>query len=121
MTETKNTEHLTKLVDLALTGVDVAKKALADGHVGLEDLGLLIALVPAVGPAIDGIGEVPAELKDLSADEAQALAAHVMAKLVVEDAKARAIVEASLGMVAASLKLAAAIKMQPAPAAAPTA
>lgn len=115
MTEAKGTKELKELVDLALTGVEVGVKASADGKVDVQDLGLLLTLVPTVGPAIDGIGEIPGELADLSTEEAAELVAHVMAKLAVDDAKAREVIEKALKAAAAVYALVKAIKA-PAPA-----
>lgn len=98
-------KNLKEVIDLALTGVEVVVKAKQDGKLDAADLGLLIQLVPAVGPAIDGIGEIPAELKDLDSAEAQELVAHVMAKLVIDDPKAVAIINASLKLVVGGLDL----------------
>lgn len=103
------TKELTEAVDLLLDTGLALKSALADGKVGLEDAVLLMRLVPKVGPALEGIGKIPAELKDLSAEEAEALAAHVMAKLTVENKKARDLIEASLKLAVAAVSLVRAI------------
>lgn len=107
---TTGTKNLTEVVDLALAGVDTFVKAKADGKIDAADLGLLLSLIPAVGPAIDGIGEIPAEIKDLDVAEAQALVAHVMAKLTITDDKAIAVINASLKMLVAGLELAKALQ-----------
>jgi hypothetical protein len=111
MTETKGTQDLVELVDLVLTGVDIVKKAKADGKIGFEDAGLLLAVIPALGPAMAGIDQIPAELKDLSGDEAQALIAHVMAKLSLENSKAQAVAESALKFAAAGWGLFSALKL----------
>lgn len=49
------------------------KKAMDDGKLSIEDLGLMVKVFPHIGPAIDGISEVPAELKDIDAEEAEEL------------------------------------------------
>jgi hypothetical protein len=108
--EAKDTKNLTEMVDLILTAVEVFGDAKADGKIDAQDLGLLLKLIPQVGPALDGAAEIPAEVKDLSAEEASALVAHVMAKLTIGDEKARTIVEKALKLGVAGLELAAAIK-----------
>lgn len=104
------TKEVKELLDLALTGVDVGVKASADGKIDAADLALLLQLVPTVGPAIDGIGEIPAELADLDAAEAADVVAHVMAKLSIADAHARAVTEAALKAIAANYELVQAIR-----------
>lgn len=54
------------------------KKVFADGKVNVLDLPLLMELGLAAGvlvAAVDGMGEIPAEVKELSQDEAQQLIA----------------------------------------------
>lgn len=69
--ETKETTEL-------LTGIETllvsAKKMFADGKVNLADLPALMSLLNKVGEitaAIQGADQVPAEIKDLSPEEAQ--------------------------------------------------
>lgn len=45
------------------------KAAKADGQVNSMDLPLLVSAFPALGPALEGIDQVPAELKDLDLEE----------------------------------------------------
>ena len=106
-------------MDLALAGVSVGVSASKDGKIGVEDFGYLMALVPVVGPAIEGIDKVPAELADLDESEAAEVIAHVMGKLAVDDAKAIAIIGKSLKAIAAVYELVKAVKSEaPAPVAA---
>jgi hypothetical protein len=95
--EIKGTKNLVEVVDLGLGILDVAVQAKKnDGKYGPEDLALVLQLLPLVSPAVADISEVPAELADLSAEEAADLVAHIMAKFAVDDAKAKAILEKSL-------------------------
>ena len=67
---------LQALQDLAVD----AKKVLADGKVDLADLPVAMNLLSQLGDftkAIQGINELPAEIKDLSADEINQLVAKV--------------------------------------------
>lgn len=41
-----------------------------DGKIDLADVSKLFALFPAIGDALAGAGEIPAELSDLDAEEA---------------------------------------------------
>src|SRR5690606_14394263 len=93
MSEAHGTKELKELLDLILKGVEVGVLASKDGKVDAQDLGLLLTLVPHIQPAVDGVGMIPAELGDLSAEEAAEVIAHVMARLSVDNAKAVAIVE----------------------------
>ncbi len=92
----KDIKNLKELVTLALSAVGVVKDAQADGKIGVEDLGLLFKLAPTVGPGIEGIAEIPAEISDLSEAEVQELAAHVMTVFNVADqGKAKKLVSAA--------------------------
>lgn len=104
------TKELKEVVDLGLGVVDVLHAAKADGKVGLEDIGLLLQLIPVVGPAVQGIDQIPAELADMDVQEASDLVAHVMAKLLIDDVKAKEVVVAALGLGVSALKLYKAVK-----------
>ena len=51
--------------------------AMADGKIGLDDAGLLMGLVPSVGPAFEGISNVPNEFGDITVEERAELDAHI--------------------------------------------
>lgn len=110
MTEIKGTKELKELLDLALAGVEVGVKISADKKVDITDLGHLLILVPKVEPAFAGVGEVPSELADLSTEEAAEVVTHVMAKLMIEDAKAKLVVEKALKALVANYELVKAVK-----------
>lgn len=119
MTEQKGIEGLKKVVDLGLTLVDIGTSAMKDGKIDAADLGQLMKLVPVIEPAVSNFGEVIPELKDLSTDEAIELVAYVSGKLMIENAKARLIVEKALKAAVAAFELVKAITAPvPAPAAA---
>lgn len=103
-------ENLKAVVDLGLAVVEAGVKISADGKVDAQDLGAVVAVIPAIPPAIAAGGQIPAELSDLDSEEAAELAAHVMAKLAVDDAKARAVIEASLKVAVAVVGLVKAVK-----------
>jgi hypothetical protein len=110
MSESKGVKDLTDVIDLALAAVNVVQSAKKDGHIGVEDLGLVLQLIPLAGPALDGVGQIPAELKDLSAEEAAQVVAHLGAKLGIEDSKAMHIAEAALKVAASGYSLVKAIQ-----------
>lgn len=75
----KETQELLKGIELLL--IDV-KKVAADGKLNLADLPVAKDLVNQLGEltaAIQGVKEVPAEIKNLSAEELQAVGAQVLA------------------------------------------
>lgn len=108
------TKEVKDVLDLALAIGTVIKQVMADGKVGLDDVSAFLTLIPAIGPAVEKIDQLPAEFKDLTEAEALDLVAHVMAKLAVDDAKARGIIQASLNVAAASVGLVRAIVAKPA-------
>lgn len=91
-----NLKETTEFVDGLLAIVDLGKKAGADGKIDLMDLPLLLGIIPVIGPAVDGVKLIPGELGHMSAEDASALVAHVMAKLTINDAKAVAIINEAL-------------------------
>ena len=89
MTDTKNfdtqktkygIEETKDVFDLGFAIVHALKLSLADG-INIKDIGNLLLIFPAVGPAIAGIGSVPSEIADLDATEAQELLTHAAGKL----------------------------------------
>lgn len=98
-------EALLLLVEMANAGIEIAK----DGKIGLDDVGTLLKIVPALGPAISGVTEIPSEVSDIDAEEVAELVGAVVAKLAVDDQKARLIIEKSLKTAAAVAELVMAI------------
>jgi hypothetical protein len=97
-------------VDLVLAVAKIVVEATKDGKVDAQDLGLLIALIPVVQPAVEGANQIAAELKDLEVAEATELAAHVAAKLALPTEKAQAVAQAALKAAVAVFALVKAIK-----------
>lgn len=83
-------------LDLGFAGYDFGKVALADGKLSLADMYAAWKLFPFVAPAVNGIDLVPKEFSELDAQDAAELVAHVVAKLNVDDVKAKAILEKGL-------------------------
>lgn len=65
---TKNTKECLKLVFALAKALKEAKSN--DGKISVQDLTLAIGVFPHVGPALEEIEKVPAELKDCDAAEA---------------------------------------------------
>lgn len=107
MSDVKNTKEVLKLI---ISGYKVYKGASADGKIDFSDLAQLMLLVPNLQPAFDDIDEVPKEVKDLDAAEAQELATYIVTELGVVEGKTAEIINASLGLLVSGYKLYAAIK-----------
>jgi hypothetical protein len=77
----KGIKEISELLDgVKLLAVE-AKKVMGDGKVDAKDLPVLFDLVKnlgVLGEALKGAGEIPAEAKDLSTAELQALGAKVL-------------------------------------------
>lgn len=106
-----------QLLDVVLTGVDIVRKAGADGAINFADLGLLLSLVPVVGPGLDGADRIPAELADLDAADATEVVSYVMAKLSINDAHAVEVIDSALKVLLSVWTLVNTIKASPLPAA----
>lgn len=73
-------KELKEVVDLLAALMKMVDAAMADGKVDMSDLSLLMSLVPVVGPAIQGIGMVDDELKDMSEEEIAEMKAYMDSK-----------------------------------------
>jgi hypothetical protein len=77
----KGIKEIVELLDGVKVLAIEAKQALADGSIGMGDLKELLDLFSNVGvltAAVQGVGEIPSEIKDLSGEEAQALVGKVL-------------------------------------------
>lgn len=111
MTELKGVQNTKEVLALVLAGVQVVKSAQADGKIDANDLGQLLTLIPTVGPAIDGIAEVPKEIGDLSGEELAELVAYISAhQALADDAKIKAVISGGLKVVAGALEVINALK-----------
>ena len=71
----KDTKELLQLIAaLAVT----AKTSKSDGKVSVSDLTLLISLIPKISPALEGIENIPSEIKDLSESELNEIKAIIL-------------------------------------------
>lgn len=102
----RDIHNIKEVVALVIASVDAVKEAKADGKIGLEDLALLMKLLPVVGPAVDGAGDIPAELSDLSAEEVAEVAAYIMSSHALGDSeKAKALISGALQIVAGAVTI----------------
>ncbi len=91
MSATNAKEALQLIVSVA----NAAGKSLEDGKVGLTDLLNFVRAVQDIGPAIQGIDQVPAELANLSDDDKAELF-QVVASLDLPSDQVEAYVEKGL-------------------------
>jgi len=103
----KNTKEM---ADLLLAGVDVVVKSKEDGVIDVSDLQHLFILIPYVQPAVEDAALIPGELMDLDTGEGAELLSKVMAKLSVDSARARLIIEKAAKVVISGLELFAAVR-----------
>lgn len=97
--EKKDVHQLKEVVLLSVEVINSAIAVAKDGKIGLDDLPQVLRLIPMVA-GLSGISEIPAEAKDIDADELADLTASIVAKLAVDDAKAKLVIEKSLKLIA---------------------
>ena len=111
MNEKIGIEGTKSVLLLLITGVNTFKAAKADGKVDLNDLGLVLALIPKIQPAIDGVGVIKTEITDLTMDELADLTSFVMNELKITDgSKASEIIAQSLKLIGNLVALVKSIK-----------
>ena len=94
------TKETKEALDFVFAGVGAFKNAMSDGKLDLNDVGFLMPLVLAAGPAFTDITKIPKELGDLSAAEGKELMEHVRKKLdgVIDDAALKLKIEKGLAV-----------------------
>lgn len=91
----KNTKEV---LVLAFSIGGAFKAANADGKIGYEDIGQLMTVIPSFGSAFEDIAKVPAELKDMSAEEAQELRMMITEKFGALVDEAKLVEQVNLGL-----------------------
>lgn len=76
MAEIKETKEMLKFI---LKLAEAAGKSLADGRIGVADIFYVFGVLQTIGPAIEGIVQIPGELTDLDDAEKEEL------KKLIED------------------------------------
>lgn len=100
-----------ELLDLGFSVAGAIKSSMADGKIGLEDLGQMMLVIPKLSPAFTNIALVPKELGDLDASEQKELLDYAAQKLgELGEGKLVLIVTASLKLGLAALELYVAVK-----------
>jgi len=92
---TKETKELLVLLFKLGNGF---KLATADKKIDLADAGLFFAAIPAMGAAFEGIGQIPAELKDLNAEEFAELEAYLVKEIGIVVAKEELLKQINAGL-----------------------
>lgn len=98
-------------IELAATLAKTIDAARADGKVDLNDLGLLMGIMPKLGPALDDITQIPAEIRDLDADELNLIREKIIETVgAVSSERVERIANSSLGLAIALHDLITAIR-----------
>ena len=90
------TENLKDVLKLFLTFVEDLSESLGDKEITLTDAFNFFDTLQAVGPAIAGIDQIPAELKDLDANEKKELNAFIASEFDIENDKVEMYIEKAL-------------------------
>jgi hypothetical protein len=91
----KNTKEV---LDLIASIVKAVEASMADGKIDLADVAHLMTVLPKVGPAVDGVGEVGAEFAAITEETEADLALYIKGlygegkyELMAEDIKLSAL------------------------------
>lgn len=103
-------KELKEALKLAIEGVKAGIKVAEDKKVDLADLPHVMGLLMFVGPGLEGIDKIPAELMDLNGEEGAEVVAYVAAELSIDDVKAKAIAVAAVKAAVHNYELYKAIK-----------
>lgn len=96
MEEVQGTKETKEVLKLLIELGEAVDKAMVDKKFDAAELGLLIAPLLHVAAAFEGVGKVPAELKDLSEAEQLELVEFVKTELELEADKVELVVEKGL-------------------------
>ena len=101
----KSLEDLVGLVSKMASAIIAAPKPLS-----VSDLTVLLPLFPQIEQVLGELGDIPTELGEMNYAEGSALVAIVAANLSVADAKAIAVINASLQLISSGIALVKAVK-----------
>ncbi len=105
-----DTHALVDLIDFSLQLESMLKDDLSDGKLSLIELVGFVKLIGPVRTLVGEAKEIPTEVSQLSPEDVVMLAGHIVEKLGVDNAKAQAILAASLSTVSSLLNLVKAIR-----------
>ena len=90
----------------------LGKEVMADGKIGLNDIGHVITAGPGIlastSSAAEGANKIPAEFKDLSIEEAAELTSAIKSEFGVDDEKASKIISGAFKILAGGAEIASA-------------
>lgn len=78
-------EELKELCTFAACVVSEGYDIMADGKIGIGDIGDMLSILRKAPAAFKGIGEIPKEVADLDEAEAAEILAHVKEKVDLDD------------------------------------
>jgi hypothetical protein len=82
-----------EMVDFIIELAHAMDKSMADGKIGIEDLGHFISAMTLAGPAFADMGKIPSEMQTMTEQQSQDLIAHVKRRLTLSNAKVEQISE----------------------------
>jgi hypothetical protein len=82
-------------------GNSVKQAKANDGKIDMMDIGLLMQVIPLMGPAFEDIALVPKELKDLSLEEGKELQEMIVSEFGALISKEKVVEQINLGFKAA--------------------
>jgi hypothetical protein len=89
----KETDEVVGLLILLAKGIQASA---ADGKLDASDIGNLMPVIMACGPALEGISQIPAELMDLDSEEGAALVGKIAGELALPSEHAKEVLVAAL-------------------------
>jgi hypothetical protein len=91
-------QNTKQIMDLVASLVKAVEASMADGKIGVEDLAHLMMVLPKIGPAVDGVNEVQAEIAAMTEESEAELRTYIEGlygsgkyELLAEDAKLAAV------------------------------
>lgn len=110
----EDVKEIKDVLKLVISGYKAYGAAMADGKLGWEDFGHLMPVFPNISAAVENISDIPAEFKDLDAEEARELADYVQAELDIdEQSRIGQIIDGALKIVAGGFQVYSAWKQKP--------
>lgn len=101
----KTVKESKEVIALVIATANAINDARADGKIDYKDTALILPIIPKIGPAIDNIGEVPAELADLDPTEAAELVAQLQSDLNIGSDEVKQLIGSSLKWIAATVQV----------------
>lgn len=91
-------KELQDVVKFAITLAESFEKATADKKIDLTDIGLLMAPLMQVGPAVEGLAKVKEEIKAMKKEDLEALSVYVKEELALDHPHTEKVVEGAIDL-----------------------